>query len=83
MIYKTGQTVNCELKLKILRAFALDGNVYYIFGVLKKDTPLRYIVDHLYGVLNVEGSHDSIPLDAYAKAEQLIQNENLLNKIDE
>ena len=81
-IYTVGQIVNCELKLKILRAFVVDGNVYYIFGVLKKETPLRHIIERLYGVLNVEGNCEGIPFDVFAKSEQLIQQENLLDKIE-
>lgn len=81
-IYIVGQIVNCELKLKILRAFVVDGEVYYIFTVVKKETPLRYIIDKLYGVLNVDGNCEGIPMEAFAKAELLIQQENLMDKME-
>lgn len=67
--------------MKILRAFAVDGNMYYIVWVKatnissKGKTPL-------YGVFRHDDTKGEIPLVVRQKADILIQKEGLLEGLE-
>lgn len=76
-ILKVNNIVDFKIKLQVLKVFAWDGNIYYIVGIVKENTPWCNMDKRVLAVLNVDGSHDSIPVEAQQKADVIIQNENL------
>ena len=81
-IYRKGQLLDFKIPLKILRAFVLNHNIYYIIGVVKSTSPVGQNQDGLWGVLNIDGSFKQIPVDVMIRAKQLIQKENLLKDLN-
>lgn len=71
-ILKTGQLVHYKLQMKVLKVFAQSDDIYYIVGVLKKDTPLRHMEQPLWGVLNVDGSCEAIPAEVMKRAATIV-----------
>ena len=80
--YKKDQILNLTLQLKVLRAFALEDIVYYIVGVIRKNSVLRHTATPVFGVLRNDGTHDQIPPEALLKANELVQKEDLLKNLD-
>ena len=80
--YTVDQILNLTLQLKVLRAFAMDDIVYYIVGVIRKDSVLRHTSTPVFGVLRNDGTHDQIPPEALNMADELVQKENLLKNLE-
>jgi len=80
-VYRKGQNIDFKIPLKVLRAFALNHNIYYIVGVVKKTSPIGQDQGALWGVLNVDGSFTKIPQDVMVRAGQIVQKENLLKDL--
>ena len=76
-ILTLGNIVDFKIKLQVLRAFAFDGNIYYIVGLVRDNTSWCNMDKRVLAVLNVDGSHDSIPIEAQQKADVIIEKENL------
>lgn len=80
--YKKDQILNLTLQLKVLRAFAINDIIYYIVGVIRKNSVLRHTSTPVFGVLRNDGTHDQIPPEALNKANELVQRENLLKNLE-
>lgn len=80
--YVVGQVLDLHLKLKVLRAFAIDDVVYYVVGVIRKDSVLRHTKAPMYGVFRNDGSFEKIPPDALKRADELVVNEKLLENLE-
>ena len=81
-LYKVGQILDLTLKLKVLRAFAIEDVIYYIVGVIRKDSLLRHSATPVFGVLRNDGTHDQIPPEALKRTNELVQKENLLKNLE-
>lgn len=73
-ILTVGQKVNFKAELTVLKALAHQGGIYYIVLFTKKGTPLKHIENVLWGVLNVDGSCEAIPLDVMKRATKIVSN---------
>jgi hypothetical protein len=79
MILKLGQKVDFTIKLKVVKAFAHEDNLYYIVGVVKKGTPIDHMTQPLWGVLNVDMSCESIPPEVMERARNIVPTLKLDN----
>lgn len=78
-ILKAGDKCHFTVEMKVLKAFAYEDDIYYLVGVIKKNTPLKHMTDPLWGVLNVDGSVEAIPEPVMQRAATLIQSIDITN----
>jgi hypothetical protein len=78
-VYKLGENLIFQVNLKIVKIFIYEHDVYYVVVLLKKGTPLRNFTEIVWGTLNVDGTHDSVPPEAMAKAQEIIQTIDFSN----
>lgn len=78
-ILKVGDKATFSVELKVIKAFAVEDDLYYLVVLLKKGTPLKHMKDPLWGVLNVDGACEAIPDPVMQRAQVLIQTIDLSN----
>lgn len=78
-IYILGQNLIFQMNLKVVKVFVYNQDVYYIVVLLKKGTPLKHLSEVLWGCLNTDGTHEFVPPEAMAKAQEIIQTIDFSN----
>lgn len=73
MILQPNQLVDLNLKLKVLKAFAIEDTIYYIVQVLQADTPLQHMQGLVWGVLRCDGTSENIPQDVFDRAARIVE----------
>lgn len=76
-ILKKGDHVSFSLECQVVKTFAYTSesgsDIFYIVVFKKKDTPISHLKEIIWGVLSCDGTHQTVPKDAFEKAERLIQ----------
>lgn len=83
-IYRVGQELelSISIRMRILRAFAIDDSVYYIVWIPKNERIQSTGEDPLYGVFRHDNTNGPIPVEANQLAKNIIDKENLLQGLE-
>jgi hypothetical protein len=84
-ILVVGQEVQMPLvlNLKVLRAFAVEGNIFYIVGIKSNNSIIRNTIKtSMYAILRNDGTHSGITDEVINRANQLIIDEKLLDNLE-
>lgn len=83
-IYRVGQaiTMQMNIEMRILRAFAVEDTMYYIVWVPRSAKITNQAKTPLYGVFRHDDSSGEIPPEVNQLAENIIQKENLLEGLE-
>jgi hypothetical protein len=74
MLLVPNQLVDLNLKLKVLKAFAVEDTIYYVVQILQANTPLQYMQGLVWGVLRCDGTSENIPQDVFEKAARIVED---------
>jgi hypothetical protein len=85
MIYRVGQEIELKfmIPMRILRAFAVNDNMYYIVWI-KRDGKIRtQNSTPLYGVFRHDDSNGNIPPEVAQMADSIVIREKLLEGLND
>ena len=84
MIYRVGQEIELRfsIPMRILRAFALNDNMYYIVWIKKGEKIRSTDSGPLYAVFRHDDSDGRIPPEASRMADELVVREKLLENLE-
>ena len=73
MILTPNQIVDFPLKLKVLKAFAVEDTIYYIVQVLQTNSPLQHMQGLVWGVLRCDATGENIPKEVFDRASRIVE----------
>lgn len=83
-IYKIGQEIDLKvsISMRILKAFAVEDNIYYIVLIKSNDKIKSSNKLPLYGTFRHDDSDGSISEEISKMADEIVVNENLLKDLE-